>query len=208
MANLVVFLPTASSHNGPGCFCPCFIWYFSELHYLLSECCRLTLDKSPDLSAPSASPPSLPKLLHRNLPAQKGRAGSGTSQRQLFLSQFPLPLPLPPIPRLRQCDIYRGRVYLLGSPRSFWRRNTEGSGEQAGGVFVRGGLWKGWKVEKWGLRIATQQQQKGSTKTASSMRSRKNGVIVDIIRIKWIFSWLFCVICLYIYRGWFNIQFN
>lgn len=122
---------------------------------------------------PTTTTMSFPKLLHHDSPAQKGQS------REWHLSEATRPLSFlfHPLRLLRQCDIYGGTVNLLRSPSSFWRRNTEGSREKAEGV-VKERRWKGWKVEKWGLRIATKQQRKGRIKRGSRvLRSRKDRVI-------------------------------
>lgn len=146
MLNFLLFLHTALSHNGSSCFCLCFILYISDLHYHLSECYRLTLDKSPDLSppphphlhTPTHSPPRLCRSSSITT-SQHERAEQGVAPlRGSSSSLISLLLPHPPIPRLRQCDICGGMVYILGSPCSFWRRNTGRSGEQAGGTVVEG----------------------------------------------------------------------
>lgn len=145
--------------------------YTSVLHYRLSAWDRLILDQSPNVLAPpnvfAEAPPS-------RLPSTKGQS------REWHLSEAtrPLSFVFRPPASWDSVTFTEGRFFLLRSPGSFWRRNTEGSGAKEGGIIVKEDRWKGWKVEKWGLRIVTKQQRKGRIKRASRvLRSRKDGVI-------------------------------
>lgn len=149
MGNLVVFLPTASSHNGPGCFCLCFIGYISEFHYLLSECSRLTLDKSPDLSAPSASPPSLPMLLHHNFPAQRAEQ-EVAPLRGNSSSLISLPLPHPPSLAWDSVTFMEGGFISSGAPALFGGGTLKGVESRQWGC-CKGGTWK--RVKSWKMRL-------------------------------------------------------
>lgn len=147
--NFVLFLPTALSCNGSSCFCLCFTLYFSDLHEQLSKCYRLTLDKSPDLP-PFLPCWSLPKLLHHNFPAQKGRAGSGTSQRRLFLFHFSSATP-PPHPSLETVWHLRRDGLSPPEPLLFFKAEHWQEWRAGRGIVVRGGALK--RVKSWKMRL-------------------------------------------------------
>lgn len=124
---------------------------------VLSEWDRLTLDQSPD---PSAPPPQhhCRILLHHDSPAQKGRPGSGVSQWQLVLPHFSFN---PPPPR-DGVTFTEGRFISSGVPALFGGGTLKGvERRRAGGDCCEGGwLKKGEKLTN-EARIATKQWRKG-----------------------------------------------
>lgn len=136
--------------------------------------------------------PPLPHLLvfaeapPSQLPGTKGQS------REWHLSEAALPLsflfcyPAPPSLAWDCLTFAEGRFISSGAPALF-RGGTQTGVESRQGDCCKGGHWKGWKVEKWGLRIAT-QQQKG--KQHGEQEGWSNYLFKSSMIMKWIFFFL------------------